>query len=378
MSYAEVGDDNVSAYSDVMYYNVSANLFPGPGGNVPIGNFASSTIPNPNLRPLRVAEVEAGIDLRLFNNKVGFDFALYRKLTTDQIVSATTSHATGYATQLINVGESVSKGVESSIQISPVETTSFTWNINANVSYNTSEVLKLGTSAADTMITVGNVRQIVGKPLGQLYQYKQQQDAQGNYIFNRNSGYPVRTATQQYVGRNLPTWFGGITNTFTFKGVILSALIDYKLGKDFVMTGNNRDYWRHGKHKGTLPGRDQGYIIGVGVNENGAVNETRAAIQPFYEQYTGNEINTPFLKNAGFWKLRQVSLGYDFVKVLPSIPFIKGLRISAVSNNVLIIKKWVDNMDPEQNQNFDDTSFAGSVAALPPTRTMGFNLSVKF
>lgn len=378
LSYAEVGDDNVDAYSDVMYYNVSSNLFAGPSGTVPVGNFASSTIPNPNLRPLRVAEVESGIDLRLFNNAVGFDFAVYRKLTTDQIVSATVSNATGYSTQRINVGESVSKGFESSIQISPVETNSFTWSINANISYNTSEVLKLGLTDADTMITIGSVRQIVGKPLGQLYQYLQEQDANGNYVFNAGSGYPVRTASQQYVGRNLPTWFGGITNTFNIKGIILSALIDYKLGKDFVMQGNNNDYWRHGKHKGTLPGRDVGYMVGVGVNPDGSVNTKQAQIQPYYESFTGNSISTPFRKNAGFWKLRQVSLGYDFAKFLPSIPFIKGLKVSLVSNNVLIIKKWIDNMDPEQSQYFDDTSYAGSVAALPPTRTMGFNLNVKF
>jgi TonB-linked SusC/RagA family outer membrane protein len=378
LSYAEVGDDNVAAYSDVMYYNVSSNLFVGPSGSVPVGNFASSTIPNPNLRPLRVGEVEGGIDLRLFNNAIGFDFAVYRKLTTDQIVSATTSQATGYSTQLINVGESVSKGFESSIQVSPIQNSWITWNINANVSYNTSEVLKLGLNAADTMITIGDVRQIVGKPLGQLYQYVQASDANGNLIFNKNSGYPVRSASQVYVGRNLPTWFGGITNTFTIKGVLLSALIDYKLGDDFFMTGNNRDYWRHGKHKGTLPGRDVGYVIGDGVNEDGGVNVTKAQIQPFYEAYTGNNINTPFLKNAGFWKLRQISLGYDFVKFLPKIPYVKGLKLNIVTNNVAILKKWADNMDPEQSQYFDDTSFAGSNAALPPTRSFGFNLNVKF
>ena len=87
------------------------------------------------------------------------------------------------------LGESVSKGFESSIQISPIETNSFTWSINANVSYNTSEVLKLGLSDKDTVITVGSVYQIVGRPLGQLYYYMQKTDANGNLIFDKNSGY---------------------------------------------------------------------------------------------------------------------------------------------------------------------------------------------
>jgi TonB-linked SusC/RagA family outer membrane protein len=379
LSYAEVGDDNVAAYSNVQFYSLNANLFAGPGGSVPVGGYASSTIANPNLRPLRVGEIEGGIDLRLFNNKLGFDFALYSKKTTDQIVSATTSQASGFSTQLINVGESLSKGFESSIQISPIESKSFTWSINANVSYNTSEVLKLGLSDQDTVITVGSVYQIVGRPLGQLYYYMQKTDANGNLLFDKNSGYAMRSDTRINVGSNLPTWFGGITNTFDVYGVILSVLIDFKLGEDYVSNfGANHDYWRHGKHKGTLPGRDVGYVIGDGVNPDGSVNTTQAQVQPFYENYTGQGIEDPFVKKAGFWKLRQISLGYDFVKFLPQIQFIKGLKLSIVSNNVAILKKWVPNMDPENIFTFDDTSLTGNVSAYPSTRTLGFNLNVKF
>ena len=379
LSYAEVGDDNVSPYSDTQFYGLNANLFAGPGGSVPVGGYSSTTIANPNLRPLRVGEIEGGIDLRLFNNKVGFDFAVYSKKTTDQIVQATVSNASGFATQLINVGESLSKGFESSIQVSPVETEAFTWSINANIAYNTSEVLKLGLTEADSVITVNNVYQVVGKPLGQLRYYLQATDASGNKIFDANSGYPVRSSTRIGVGRNLPTWFGGITNTFDVKGVILSVLVDFKLGEDYVSNfGANHDYWRHGKHKGTLPGRDVGYVIGEGVNANGAVNTRQAQVQPFYEAYTGNGIEDPFVFKAGFWKLRQISLGYDFLKFLPQIQYIKGLRLSIVSNNVAIIKKWVPNMDPENIFTFDDTSLTGNVSAYPATRTLGFNLNVKF
>ncbi len=380
LSYAEVGDDNVSPYSDTQFYSLNSNLFAGPGGSVPVGAYASSTIANPSLRPLRVGEIETGIDLRLFNNKVGFDFAIYSKKTTDQIVSKQVSTASGFSTQLINAGESLSKGFESSIQVSPVETKAFTWSINANVAYNTSEVLKLGLTEADSVITVNNVYQVVGQPLGQLRYYMQATDASGNKIFDANSGYPVRSSTLiSGLGTNLPTWFGGITNTFDVYGVILSVLVDFKLGEDYISNfGANRDYWRHGKHKGTLPGRDVGYMVGDGVNPNGAVNTRQAQIQPYYEAFTGNNIMDPFIFKAGFWKLRQISLGYDFVKFLPKIEYIKGLRLSLVSNNVAIIKKWVPNLDPENIYTFDDTSLNSNVSAYPSTRTLGFNLNVKF
>jgi hypothetical protein len=136
--------------------------------------------------------------------------------------------------------------------------------------------------------------------------------------------------------------------------------------------------WRHGLHKGTLPGRDVGYVIGDGVNPDGGINTTHAAIQPYYESVTGNVIDEPFIYKGGFWKLRQISLSYDFGKVLPGTFFVKGLRLSIVSNNVATIKKWTENMDPEELYSFGDNSNGRGWPSLPLTRSMGFNLNVKF
>jgi TonB-linked SusC/RagA family outer membrane protein len=379
LSYAEVGDDNVAPYSNVQYYSINSNLFAGAGGSVPVGGYQSATIANANLRPLRVGEFEAGIDLRFFDDKVSFDFAVYSKKSTDQIVSATTSPASGFTTQLINVGESLSQGFESSIQVSPIETEAFKWNINANAAYNTSEVLKLGLSTADTRIQVGNVYQEVGRPLNQLYHFMQARDAAGNPIFNAGNGQPVRSSDLVNIGSVLPTWFGGITNTFTVKGVILSVLIDFKLGKDYVnIFGANRDSWRHGRHKGTLPGRAEGLVVGKGVNPDGAVNTKGSPVQPYYESFTGQNIMDPFVHNAGFWKLRQISIGYDFSKFFSKTEYIHGVKLNIVANNVAILKKYVPNLDPENIFTFEDTSINGNVAAYPVTRSIGFNLNVKF
>ena len=169
---------------------------------------------------------------------------------------------------------------------------------------------------------------MLARPLGQIFVYKFLRDAQGRVVFNPSSGYPLRTATQVNVGSNQPNWFGGITNSFTFKGITLSALIDFKLGKDYIINGGpNYNYWRHGLHKGTLPGRDVGYVIGDGVYSDGTPNTKQAAVQPYYESITGNVIDEPFIFNAGYWKFRQLSLSYDFTGILPESFFIKGLRV---------------------------------------------------
>ena len=383
-AYAQVGSDNVDPYSNALYYAVDNNQFPNPSGQpVPVGGINASVVPNKNLRPLRIQEAEVGLELKLFQNKIGFDFTYYHKLTDDQILAAQVSDASSYTSKLINVGRSMNQGLEMLLTFSPVTTNAFRWDVSANVSYNTSKVLKLGLSPGDTVITVGGgggrtLNQVVGKPISQLYTFLYQRDAQGRQVFDAKSGLPLRNNTLANVGNALPTYFGGITNTFTYRGLSLSALIDFKLGFNMI-AGRNINYVRHGLSKRTLPGRAEGYVIGDGVNPNGEINQTKVAVQPFYESINPLGINEDFVFNAGFWKLRQISLGYDFSKLLPQRLFIKGLKINAVANNVLIIKKWTENMDPEEALVSSDNGVGLDFwPGLPPTRSMGFNLNVRF
>ena len=347
-----------------------------------MGGINASVVPNKNLRPLRIQEAEVGMELKLFDNKVGFDFTYYHKTTDDQILAAQISDASSYTSKLINVGRSRNQGLEMLLTFSPVTTNSFRWDVSANASYNTSKVLRLGLSPNDTVITVGGgggrtLNQVVGKPIGQLYTFKYLRDAQGRQVFGAN-GMPLRNNTLMNVGNALPTYFGGITNTFTYRGLSLSALIDFKLGFNMI-AGRNINYMRHGLSKRTLPGRAEGFVIGNGVNANGEINQAKALVQPFYESINPLGVNEDFVFNAGFWKLRQISLGYDFGKLLPQKLFIKGLKLNAVANNVLILKKWTENMDPEEALvSSDNGAGLDFWPGLPPTRSMGFNLNVTF
>lgn len=383
-AYAQVGDDNVAPYSNVLYYSVNNNLFPNPSGQaIPVGGINASLIPNPNLRPLRVSEAEFGIELRLFKNKLGLDLSYYHKLTKDQILAAQVSDASSYTNQLINVGRSMNKGLEMLLTISPVKTTSFKWDISANVSYNTSKVLQLGLSPADTVISVGGgggriIKQVVGKPIGALYTFLYKRDSQGRQVFDANSGKPLRNNFDSYVGNVLPKYFGGITNTLNYKGLVLTTLVDFKLGAKMI-AGSNMNALRHGLSKRTLVGRAEGYVIGNGVNPDGKVNVTKADLQPFYETPNVLGVNEDFVFNSGFWKLRQITLGYDFTKYMKKVKFIKGLKLSAVANNVLILKKWTENMDPENVANISDNETGLDFwTAVPPTRSIGINMNIKF
>ncbi|MCR9062678.1 MAG: SusC/RagA family TonB-linked outer membrane protein [Cytophagales bacterium] len=383
-AYAQVGSDNVAPYSNALYYAVDNNSFPNPSGQlVPIGGVNASVVPNKNLRPLRVKEAEFGIEMKIIENKVGLDFTYYHKITEDQILAAQISDATSYTSKLINVGQSKNEGIEAMVSFSPIKKGAFSWDFSANASYNTSEVLKLGLSENDTIITVGGgggrtLNQVVGKPIGQLYTFMYLRDDQGRQVFDSKSGMPLRDNTLRNVGNALPKYFGGITNTFTYKNIQLFTLVDFKLGHKLI-AGRNINYVRHGLSKRTLPGRDVGYVVGDGVNENGEINTKQVAVQPFYESINPLGINEDFVQNAGFWKLRQVTLSYDFRHVFPQNGFVKGLKLSAVANNVLIIKKWTENMDPEEVLvSSDNNTGLDFWPGLPPTRSIGFNLNFKF
>ncbi|WP_138993526.1 SusC/RagA family TonB-linked outer membrane protein [Larkinella sp. C7] len=385
-AYAEVGSDgDVAPYSNNLFYSVGANLFPNPAGlGQPVGNITSNTVPSATLRPSRTAETEVGIELKLFNNRVGLDLAFYNKITSDQIVAAQSSDASGYTNTLINSGQSRNQGFEVLLNVSPFRTKDFSWDITLNGSYNQTKLLRLLTDVAGEQIVVGNgiyvgdLRHVVGQPLGQLYTFGYVRDAQGR-IVHGGDGLPVRTPAPISFGSALPKYIGGINNSFTYKGINLSFLIDFKLGGKMI-SGTNLNTYRHGLQKESLVGRGEAdnKMVGVGVNERGEVNTVRAFVQDYYSVGRSKSLGEQVVYDAGFWKLRQITLGYDFTKMLPSKLFIKGVRLSAVANNVALLKKWVPNIDPEQFGFSSDNLVGLESTGLPTTRSIGFNLNVRF
>jgi hypothetical protein len=127
-----------------------------------------------------------------------------------------------------------------------------------------------------------------------------------------------------------------------------------------------------------LVGRETNLVTGVGVNQQGGPNTVATPLQTFYETVNTSSIREEFAYDAGFWKLRQITMGYDFTKMLPSRLFIKGLRLSAVANNVALLKKWVPNIDPEMANSVADTQEGLEQTGLPTSRSIGFNLNVRF
>ncbi len=384
VAYAEVGSDtDVQPYANNLFYNISAQQFPNASGSPqPVGSVSGATVPNANLRPMRVTEKEIGLELILMEN-INFEMSYYDKLSSDQILQAQISDASGYQTQLINVGESRNRGVEMLIGLTAFRTADFQWKTSFNATHNTSEVLSLGDDVDGTFITVGSadfhgeLRQVVGKPMAQLYGWGYLRDAQGQQVFDANTGRPVRSEEQLNFGSALPTWWGGFTNEFMIKDFNFSFLIDFKLGHKMI-SGTHTNAYRHGLDKETLVGREQGFVVGQGVNTEGAVNTAQTPVQTFYETIRSFRMSEQSVFNAGSWQLRQITLGYNLGKIIPENKYIQSARISLVANNVAVLKKWVPHIHPNQNGIIADSSEGLEATGLPVTRSIGFNLNLKF
>ena len=383
VAYAEVGSDtDVSPYADALFYSVNSNLIGNPSGALqPVGGISGNTVPNPSLRPMRTNETELGLEMKLFNNRLSFDLSVYRKITIDQIVRAQISDASGFVDTQINSGKSRSQGIELYADLVPIKTNDFKWDFIVAGAYNITEVLSLLTDTPGEKITVGThvfngeVRQVVGEEMGQIAGFGYKRDANGQKIFGAN-GLPLRTPDLILFGSALPKWTGGITNSFNYKGISFSFLIDFKLG-NMMLSGTNFNATRHGLHKMTLEGREGG-VVGKGVDANGNPNTVVAPVQTYWEIVRSQALVEPIVYDGGYWKLRQLTLGYDFTKHLPSSFLIKGINLSLVANNVLMLKKWVDNIDPESFGYTSDNLVGMESPGLPTTRGMGFNLNVKF
>jgi TonB-linked SusC/RagA family outer membrane protein len=394
VAYAKVGSDSdVAPYSNVLYYGTNAQQFLAQAvGNIATAN-TGLTIPNPDLRPMEVEETELGLELKMFKSRVNLDVAVYRKLTTDQIVTATVSDASGFTAKQINSGESENKGIELMLNLLPVATDDFEWDFTFTGAYNKTKVLSLLSDTPGSSITVGQhvfngwIYHVVGEEMGQIVGFGYRRNDAGQIIYNSTNGLPLPTQQPISFGSALPKWTGGFMNTFTFKGITASVLIDFKLGGK-LLSGTNFNAYRHGLHKETLVGReggtldangnDPGFVVGEGVNQEGQPNATGAKNEDYFSVVRGSGLVEPIIYDAGYWKLRQITIGYDFIKFLPESFPVKGLRLSVVANNVAMLKKWAPNIDPESFSYTSDNVVGLESPSVPSTRSIGFNLNVKF
>ena len=228
-NYAEVGNDT-DPYNVFNTYTIFA---PFGGAGVASNN---SSLNNPALKPERMKSYEFGLEANFFDRRVGFDVSYYNSQTEDQITPVPVSTATGFTSKLLNAGTIENKGIEVSLNLNPIRTEDFNWNINVNWAKNESTVLEL-TDGIDNLQLAAHKEVFLSTLLqdnlmvairGTDYVY----DNQGNKVIKADGYYAVTPNSNYIIGDFQPDWTGGIQNTLTYKNLSLGFLIDIQKGGD--------------------------------------------------------------------------------------------------------------------------------------------------
>ncbi|WP_375585344.1 SusC/RagA family TonB-linked outer membrane protein [Cyclobacterium xiamenense] len=397
-SWARVGNSTVGPYQIQNVYSLLGAPAIDHGGNqVAMASFATAgnnngTIPNRFLKPLLSTEIEAGFDVRFFQNRLGIDFTYYRQRSTDDQLNAQVSRSSGFGSTLVNLGEMENRGVEILLTGTPIRTSDFNWDVSFNIARNRNEVISLIEGSDILNVEEPRTRTVfvqhrTGYPFGVLAGWVQKRSPDGQPVFEEN-GAPVQSDQMEVIGNGIPDWTGGINNSITFKGFNLSALVDFRIGGD-LYSGTNVRLTQWGLHKQTLQGRAGEEPLSVsGVIQSG----TAADESPIYESFSktlspgeannywnqmGNRVQDFFIYDGSFAKLRQVTFGYNFPRrILDKTPF-TNLNLSFVGRNLSILWKNVENIDPESGYssgNGQGLDYFG----MPQTRTFGFNVRATF
>ena len=384
-SWAQVGNvSSVGAYQTTLLYG-AGNSHVGR----PLGGFTSGeNLPNADLKPFTSTETEFGLDLRFLNNRLGIDFTYYDQKTTDDILNAGISRTSGFTTTTVNLGQITNKGIELLLTGTPVKST-IQWDVSLNFAKNKSNVLSLIEGQTELLgeeprTRTVFIKHIVGRPYGTITGQIQRTDpATGLPVFNEEDGAPLTDNSYQILGNGVPDFTGGLNNSFTFKNLNLTFLIDFKSGGK-IYSGTNVRMTQAGFTKQTLLGREgEAPLVVTGVADDGA-----GGFKPFSKTLTPGEANNywnllgdraaeKFVYDASFIKLRQITLGYTLPKKILDRTPVQNLMVSFVARNLAILKKNTPNIDPESSYT-SSNSQGLDYFGFPATRTFGFNVRATF
>lgn len=410
-SAAEVGNDTEP-------YQLSLNyaLHPLQPANTVLGFIANTANPNALLRPTRTRSFEAGTDMKFLNNRLGLEFTWYTQSSRDQINFVNIPFSGGFATQIINAGTISNTGVEILLTGKPIVTKNFSWEVAANAAHNKNTVKSLAEGV--TYITLSDARWLgisviaePNMPYGTMLGYDYQRTPDGQTILDPTTLQPLASDDRVPLGKGTWNWTGGLTNTFRYKNISLTAVIDIKTGADlFSMT--NLFAVTRGQHKMTLAGRKEwiqseeerlaagktleewmssgnakGYtpqgVVQTGTDPSGkpvyAQNTKPVDPNTYWPGYYGDDkgIAPPFIYDASYVKMREIVVSYMLPARLSKKISAQSISLSVVSRNPFIIYKNVPNIDPDSNYN-NGNGQGLEYGSLPGRRSWGINLNLKF
>jgi len=322
----------------------------------------------------------------LYENRIDLDVTYYDRKTTDVIMAKDIDPASGYTAFWDNVADMTNKGVELSLGAKVLRSDDgFNLGFNLNFAKNTNEASNIDDDPKTNngQVVLGGLWNvdIIAKEVeavGAIFGPGFARDNSGNIIYSNDL--PTRDPTSKVLGNINPDWTGGFGINMSYKNLRLSTLFDVKKGGDIYSQTNS---W--GKLAGVLEettqGRETG-IVGQGVMDDGTGNYVPNTVvtsaQSFFSTTYSQNVAESSVYDASFVKWRELALTYTVHKSLFKNTGIDNVSFGVTVRNLAILYKKVPHIDPESAFSNSTGQPGLEYAQIPSTRSIGFNLNLKF
>ena len=332
---------------------------------------------NKTLTPELKTTKEIGLELSMFDRRLGIDVSYYDALTSELITPIQVDPSTGFNSTLLNAGNLRNKGIEATVNINPIKTEDFKWDISWNFAKNDNKIVGLYEDVQSLQLATAPFRArllaVVGQQYGQIYGTDFTYDANGNKVVGADGLYVP--SAQKALGTITPDYNMGLRNSFSYKDFSLAILFDMQKGGSYFSTSH---MW--GTYSGLLEAtaangiRENG-IINEGVLANGTPNtkviDARDWAVGHYQ--TVDKLN---VFDADYFKLREITFGYNLPNKFTG-PF-SAVNLSLFGRNLFVWGLDWNGMDPEMASYGSGNTQGLEGGSLPSTRTYGMNVKFKF
>ena len=388
------GNDNLDPYQLQTLYPFASG-YPYSGL---LGSTVGNTLVSPNLQPEQVKSTEVGAEIGLFGSRLLLEGSYYIQKANKQILTTPISAASGSPFYLLNAGDVKNKGYEIDAKAIAYRSKNLTVNLSANYSHNVNEVVRLYATPGLTSVEyqAPDARASLNATVGQRFPFLKTtaflRDATGKVIVDPTDGWPVRANGRLNQGGTLPIHNLGLGFNIKFKNISFianaefraGALVYHDLGTDMAFTGSGQITALYNRQSFIWP--NSVYLDASGksvANTNIPVNNYTAIYKGYgdggFTRGLGG-IGETFISSADFWKLRDVSVNYDFPDQLFSTnKIIKGITVSFWGRNLITLlpkDNWYT--DPEFSNTLGNSQGINTTLNTPPTRQIGTTVKFMF
>ncbi|MEQ7801681.1 TonB-dependent receptor [Pedobacter sp. ASV1-7] len=386
VSYGITGNDRIPAYSALA--KLGKNNYAGNG--VPIFGLAPTSAPNAKLKWESTEQIDLGLDLGLFNERISLTADVYKKTTRDLLLNTPVASQTGFSTQYQNIGKIGNKGIEISISSVNIQKNNFSWKSSLNFDLNRNKVLSLG--KADFLpVAIGNGfltdvgRVIVGNPIGTGFGYVADGNYQfsdfiitnsagqvidpstitkmnyDNYTYKLNPGVvsvaavSVKPGDRKYkdldyngvvnaddrkvISNSNPDFNIGFSNQFTYKQFDLSLFFEGVFGNEIMNAFINNS-------EAGLKGAAPAYNITKAYFDNRWTPENPSNTYSRLKNNTNDFVSSYYVEDGSFIRFKNLSLGYTVNPELSKKLHVKSIRVSFTVDNLYLWSKY-SGLDPD-------------------------------